>query len=187
MGSLSAQVIDIDFKSPQVTVNFVPVWSSRPLTAEDHAAINLLIRNALKSSFLPSNTILPSRIRHLLFKTLPGPPATIAVLLNLEGQGGPGNPGGANRVFLGPGDDFAYAAGVDFIRKTFQPTLDGIVSKPIPPISILGESYTITINVATIALVSGGMVLTFEGGRAHARELAAGFQFRRPPDTDAGG
>ena len=164
MGSLSAQVIDIDFKSPQVTVNFVPVWSSRPLTAEDHAAINLLIRNALKSSFLPSNTILPSRIRHLLFKTLPGPPATIAVLLNLEGQGGPGNPGSANRVFLGPGDDFAYAAGVDFIRKTFQPTLDAIVSKPIPPLSVLGESYTITINTATIALVTGGMVLTFEGG-----------------------
>ena len=78
------------------------------------SAINLLIRNALKSSFLPSNTILPSRIRHLLFKTLPGPPATIAVLLNLEGQGGPGNPGSANRVFLGPGDDFAYTRGGRF-------------------------------------------------------------------------
>ena len=165
MGSLSAQVVDIDFKSSQVTVDFTPTWSSRPLTAEDHAAINLLIRNALKSSFLPSNTVVPSRIRHLLFKTLPGPPATIAVLLNLggQGQGGPGNPGSANRVFLGAGDDFAYAAGVDFIRKTFQPTLDAIVSNPIPPISILGESYTITINTATIALVAGRMVLTFEG------------------------
>src|SRR5262249_2054859 len=80
--SQAASVVAIDIKADDVGVNFVPSWSSQPLSAANLAAVHLLIRNALKTSFLPSNITVPPD-RKMQFKTLLGPPGAVAVLLNM--------------------------------------------------------------------------------------------------------
>src|SRR5262249_18605801 len=120
--SQTARVIEVDLRSANVQINFTTSFTSRPLTAEDVAAVRLLLGNAMKTSFLPSNATLPAKIAHIQFKTMRATQRALAVLLNLSG--GAGNPASATNIFLGAGDDFAFAAGVDFITAQFQPTLD---------------------------------------------------------------
>ncbi|HMF40048.1 MAG TPA: TlpA disulfide reductase family protein [Polyangia bacterium] len=112
----------IDVRGPGVTVNFSPTWSSRPLSVEDLAGINLLIHNALRTGFLPSSNRLPDEVNFLQFKTLHGSPDAITVLLNLSTPRG--NPASMNNVFLRPGDDFALAVGRDFIMAAFPEVRD---------------------------------------------------------------
>ncbi len=57
--SQAVNVVNIDLRSSAVQASFVPTWSSRVLSPQDQAGINLLIGNALKSSVLPSNNTLP--------------------------------------------------------------------------------------------------------------------------------
>ena len=52
-------VIEFDFKADQVSVSFTPTFTSSTLSAEDTAAINLAIQNALRTSFQTSSATLP--------------------------------------------------------------------------------------------------------------------------------
>lgn len=182
VASQVANVVEIDIKSASLSVSFTPLWSSRPLTAEDRLAINLLIRNAVRTSFLPSNSPLPSNIRHMRFKTMQGGGNAIAVLLNLEG--GPGTPATANNVFLTGGDDFAFAVGADYVQSAFAPILETILSQPVDPVSFTLSigirswdiTYTIVLNTATIALANDEIVLTIKG-RATTPAWTPNFNF----------
>ena len=165
----SGHVLEIDVKAQDVGISFTPFFSSRALSSSDLAGINLCIRNALRTSFLPSNATLPSSIGRVQFKTLAGSRPALAVLLNMGST--TGNPASAHNVFLGANDGFAFAAGVDFVRATFQPTLDNILATPIDPVKFDVDTlvhtfhitYTITLNTATVDLESGLLVLKITG------------------------
>jgi peroxiredoxin len=190
IASQVANVLDIDIKADRVLVRFTPTWSSRALTAEDLAGIELLIRNALKNSFLPSNIALPPSIRSLRLKTLTGAQNAIAVLLNTTGAAG--NPNTAHNVFLDGGDDFAFAAGADFVQAAFQPTVDQIMSRPVPPVLFDIDTlvytyhikYTIVLNSAAVVLETGAIVLTVQGHAHTDRSWLPDFDFTvRQPFT----
>jgi peroxiredoxin len=155
-------VIHVDVSGPNVNVSFNPLFSSPALSAEDLAGINQLVRNALKTGFLPSNTTLPDPITHLQFKTMFGTPGTIGVLLNLGES--TGNPSTVSNVFLGLGDDFGVAVGSDFVLRQLKQEL----TLQMPSISFL--SYHLTINPPTIELQAGQIVLTVSG-HAHSNHL----------------
>ncbi|HYN81692.1 MAG TPA: redoxin domain-containing protein [Gemmatimonadaceae bacterium] len=78
-----ANVVAIDIKANTAQISFALQWSSRPLTAEDRAGIDLVLRNALKTSFLPANITLPSNIAHAQFKTFSGASSAVAVMLDV--------------------------------------------------------------------------------------------------------
>jgi peroxiredoxin len=160
VSSQTANVVVIDIQANDVTVSFNPTWSDRPLSAEDRAGINQAIRNALKTSLVPSNATLPSTISHMQFKTLLGPPRALAVLLDTVG--GPSNPGSANNVFLRPGDDFAFAAARDFVLSAFPRVRDHRTHRL--------WIYSVTLDTPTIDLQDGRILFTLEG-HAHNRYL----------------
>ena len=160
IASQVANIVDIDIKADTVAVSFLSDWSSSPLSFEDQAGINLLIRNALKNSFLPSNITLPAGIR-VQFRTVTGTHPAVAMLLNMSQVAG--NPLTAQNGFLGGGDDFALAAGVDFVRSKFAGTLQQILSQPLAPVHKYGTTYTFTLNDAALNLENGRIVLTIKG------------------------
>ncbi|MBA3405058.1 MAG: TlpA family protein disulfide reductase [Gemmatimonadaceae bacterium] len=182
VSSQVANVVEIDIKAANIIVNFVPEWSSKPIGAEDMAAINLLIRNTLRTSFLPSNSRLPANINHVQFRTLQGAVDAIALLIDLDG--GPSDRNSAGTVFLGGGDDFAFAVGSDFVRAAFQPAIDRILSATIEPVSFTIETlvktwnitYTVVLNDASFELRAGEMVLTIRG-RATTPSWPPNFNF----------
>jgi peroxiredoxin len=122
-------MVDINVKADQVIINYTP--SNQALLPEDIAAIDLAVRNALRTSFLPSNTVLPSSLRFVQFKLLPQAPGSVAMLLNLTATGAsaPGNPATMNTSFVSANDQFALAVGKNFILSSLQPVLDGISSQ----------------------------------------------------------
>jgi peroxiredoxin len=169
VASQAADVIEVDVKADQVVIDFRPTWSSNPLSAADVAAINLAIRNALKTSFLPASATLPSNIRYLQGKTVLGSASAICLLLNMGHTRG--NPGSFGSSFLAGADDFGFAVGADYVRSVFQPTLDKILSQPIAPITIgvsvfvhtFHVTYTISLGSASVDLQNGAIVLTLKG------------------------
>ena len=181
--SQAANVLDIDVHADTLGINFTPSFSSQSLSAADIAAVNLVIRNALKTSLLPSNTTLPAAIEYVQFKTLPGPPAAIAVLLDMQGPRG--NPASFNNLFLGATDDFALGVGKDFILSAFQPVVTSILSTPIAPITISYDTffhtfhihYSITLSAVTLDLQAGEIVLTIKGHAHTPSSLLPDFDF----------
>ena len=166
IASQAANVIDIDFKADDAFIAFNP--TSQNLSAEDLAAINLCIRNAMKTSTLPSSMTLPPNVSYVQLKTLFAPQNALAVLLNLGT--GQGNPASINDVFLGGGDDFALALSADFIRTAFQPTIDNLLGQPpftiTIPIDVLFSTYhvvyAITLQSVSVDFQSN-IVLTVKG------------------------
>ena len=162
-------VIDINLKSESLGVSFTPIWTSSPLASGDIAGIDLMVKNALRSSFLPSTATLPSNIQSLQFKTLLGAPHALALLLNVNT--GRGNPSSLNNVFLSVSDDFAVGVSAEFVTSAFQPTLDRILTTPVDPVKFsidllfttIHVTYTLTLNSATIQLQPGAIVLTVKG------------------------
>src|SRR5262245_27458568 len=175
IASQAADILNIDVKADDVYVNFTPAWSSHPLTAEDLAAINLWIRNALKTSFLPSTATLPANVAAIQFKTLIGPPGALCLLMNMTGPSG--SPASMNVPFLGPGDDFAVAVSVDFVRAALQPIIDRVLAQTFPPITIPVDVffatyhvvYSIALTGATVDLQDGVILLTVRG---HATQMS---------------
>jgi peroxiredoxin len=167
--SPSANVVEIDIRADSVVVAFVPSWSSRPLSAEDIAAIDQFVRNAVRTSLMPSNATLPQAVSAISFKTIAGGHPALAMLLRL--RPGSADPAGVNSVILSGSDDFAIAIGADFVRATFQPTLDAMLAQPIAPVTFSVDTlfhtfhitYSITLNGAFIALEPGHIVLTLTG------------------------
>jgi peroxiredoxin len=184
VASQTANVIEVDLKGANLVVTFTPSSSSHPLSAEDLAAISLLVRNALKTSFLPSNNTLPSTVRHMQFRTLLGGQSALAVLLNMEGAAG--NPGAFHNVFLGPGDAFAFAAGRDFILRAFNSVVGDLPGRELSfefdidwpwPIPNQHVVYTLSLDSASVDLEPGRIVLTV-GGRARTGSFLPNFRFR---------
>jgi len=181
VASQVANVVAIDIKHASVGIDFTPTWSSRPLPAEDLLGISLLVRNALKTSFLPSNSTLPQGVSHVQFKTMNGPQPALAVLLNKTGAAG--NRASATNVFIG-GSDFAFGVSADFVKGVLQPTLDKMLATPIDPIKFkidtLVHTWTITyfftLNSATVALENGAIVITMTG-HAHTSSWTPDFDF----------
>lgn len=149
----NVRAVLIDIKGENVSINFSPAWSSLPLSAEDRAGINLLIRNALKTSFLPSSNALPDNVNFLQFKTLLGSQNAVTVLLNMNSPRG--NPASMNDVFLRPGHDFALAAGRDFVLAAFPVVRDHRVQH-------IG-SYDVSNVVQVLDLQDGQLVFTMTG------------------------
>ena len=162
-------VISIDVKASSAAISFTPAWSSTPLSAADLAGINQLVRNALKTSFLPSNATLPSNIGHIQFKTISASPGAVAVLLDMDGAAG--NPATASQSFLANADGFAFGIGADYLRAQFQPTLDSILSQQLDPVKFKIDSpfhtwhitYTVTLNSAALDIQNGKLVLIVKG------------------------
>jgi peroxiredoxin len=164
-------VIDIDFKADQASINFTPSFSSQPLSAADLAGINLCIKNALQTGFLPSSVVLPSSITNVQLKTLP---QTLAVLLDMNSH--PSNPASVTNVFLAGDDDFAFAVGRDYLLSVLQSVSDNVLSQQFPPatftvdLSVWGigttlhYSYPIKLNSASFDLKPPDkIVLTIQG------------------------
>jgi peroxiredoxin len=186
VASQTGSVVDIDIKASTVGVGFTASWASQPLTAENIAGIEQLIRNALKTSFLPSNVTLPPDVHRMQFTTVPAGAGAVAALLTL-GNSPPGNPASVTSVFLGGGDEFGFAVGIDFLRSKFQPIIDEILSAPLAPVPIdayiAHTSYTVTLTGASIDLQAGRIVLTIDG-HAHTPSWLPDFDFRvRQPFT----
>jgi peroxiredoxin len=126
--SQKLNMIDVNLKASQINIDFKQAFPPQPLSAEDSAALNLLIRNALRTGFLPSNNPVPGKIDYLQCKALTGNPNAIAVMLNMasfdpttgrhiDPQENPGDPASMNRNFLTAGDDFGVAVKADFILE----------------------------------------------------------------------
>jgi hypothetical protein len=192
--SQAGDVIEVDIRSANTVVNFNAQWSSTPIGVQDLAGINLLIRNAIRSAFLPSNSSLPEGVEHIQFKTVGGTNGAVAVMLNMAGAAG--NRGSVTQPFLTANDHFGFAASADYVKRAFQPTLDGILTEPIDPVKFKIDSvvhtwnvtYVITLNDASVALESGKIVLTVRG-HAHTGtswlpdfNFTARFDFTLEPD-----
>lgn len=171
VASGKVHVLDIDFKADEAVINFTPSYSSSSLSPEDLAGINLCIQNGLRTSFLPSSVILPSSIADIQLKTLPG---AVAILLDLNDH--PSTPGSVNQVFLGSGDDFAFAVGRDMIMSVFNSSISSLTQ--FQPFGVsqwpLGSTtYTITLTATpTLSLQTGAIVLTVQ---AHAHSSSGSF------------
>lgn len=160
------QVLEIDFKADEATINFAPSYSSQPLSAEDLAGINLCIQNGLRTSFLPSSVNLPSSIANVELKTLPG---ALAVLLDLNDH--PSTVASVNDVFLTGDDDFAFAVGRDYLLNALSMVGNNILSQPISTITFsvwvvfetLHYSYPIKLTSASFDLQTEKIVLTIKG------------------------
>jgi hypothetical protein len=168
VASQTANVIDIDFKADDAFIAFTPSFASQELSPEELAGINLCIRNAMKTSTLPSSASLPPNVSHLQFKTLFAPQNAVVFLLNLGGE--PGNPASMNDVFLASGDDFAIALSADYIKAAFQPTIDSILSQPsfniTIPVDVLFSTYHVVyaITLQSVGVdVQSNIVLTVKG------------------------
>jgi peroxiredoxin len=176
--SNAARVVEIDIRSNSVFTNFSPIWTSRPLSPEDLAGINLLIRNALKTSFLPTNAPLPNRVTDLQIKTLAGSPNAIAILLNMvplspsapSGSGTPpGHPGTVHNVFVAARDDFAFAVGRDFVQAAFP----NVTDHRFPTIS----GYTFSVTGPTVQFEDGQLLLIGSGHAHNPSEWYPDFNF----------
>src|SRR5258708_2387485 len=177
-------VLDIDFKAAEAGITFTPSYTSKPLSAEDLAGINLCIQNGLRSSFLPSSVVLPSSIADVQLKTLPG---AIAVLLDLNDH--PSSVASVTNVFLSGDDDFAFAVGRDYLLNSFRLISDNILSQQIPPVKFtvdlsvwgvgttLHYSYAIQLYSATFDLQNGKIVLTITGHAGPAQHAPSEFNF----------
>jgi peroxiredoxin len=166
---LGTRVVAIDVKASSAVINFTPSWSSAPIGAPDLSGISLLIRNALKTSFLPSNATLPQDISRMQFKTMSGQHPAVAVLLDMESAAG--NPASANQVFLTGTDGFALGVGASYVHAKLQPTLDKILEQQVDPVHFKYSTwvhtwnitYTITLSSAALSLENGKMVMVIKG------------------------
>jgi peroxiredoxin len=154
--------IEIQISGASVNVNFTALYSSPPLSPQDLLGINQLVRNALRRGFLPSNATLPANITFLQFKTLPGAPSAIGVLMNTGNA--KGHPSTVNGVFLAPGDDFGFAVSADMIQQKVQ--LEMQITAP----SGTFYSYSFTVDDPVVELQSGRIVLSVSG-HAHSDYL----------------
>ena len=162
------RLLDIDFKADAAIINFTPSYTSAPLSEEDIAGINLCIQNGLRTAFLPSSVNLPAAIADVQMKTLPG---AIAILLDLNDHTPQSTSASVTNVFLSSGDDFAFAAGIDYIRNALQAELGNFVGQTIslPPIPIdllvttIHISYEVTPTSISIDLQPNQGVLTIQG------------------------
>ena len=169
VASQTGSLIKVDIRGVSLTVSFTPTWASSTIDPSDLAAINLLIKNAIRTGFLPATNAMPQGVSHIQFKAMQGVRQAVALLLDMNG--GPGNRASANNLFLGAGDDFAFAAGSEFVKSQFQPTLDKILSNPVPDSSFTLHgvvhtwhiTYKFKLFTANLELKPGAIVIVITG------------------------
>jgi peroxiredoxin len=163
--SQKLNMIDVNIKAGQISIFFKQVFPPQPLSAEDSAALNLLIRNALRTGFLPSSNPVPGNIDYLQFRALTGNSNAIAVMLNMasfdpttgrhiDPQENPGDPASMNRNFLTAGDDFGVAVKADFILEKIN--LDPISNRRI-------FLYILSFQSPTLEFQSGRILWKVKG------------------------
>ena len=183
------RTIYIDVRGPSTNITFTPSWSSVPIGLEDMLGINLLIRNALRTGFLPSNSELGANVGHIQFKPMMGSPGSVALLLDMNAEDAPGNPATANQSFISGSDGFSVGIGADYMRAAFKSSLDQILQEQIPPVSHrFGPSwagyrvtYTFTLVNASLEFENGKMVLVIVG-QANTSSFLPNFNFTARQD-----
>jgi hypothetical protein len=160
------RMIDVDIKADQAVINFAPAFESQPLSADDQVGIDLVIRNALKTSFQPSSIPLPASVNFLQFRTIYGAQRAVAALLNMGAA--PGSLASFASILTQPNDDFAFAAGVDYVQSVFHPDL----SQPYHY-----WVYNISISSVTVELQEGKIVVTASGNAVGDRWWTVNFGF----------
>ena len=185
----SGTTIDVVLASGKGSMQFAPNWVSPKWGSEASqlAAIDKALVNSLTTSFEPSSTPLPPNVVNLNFKALAGGPA-LAMMMDLPGgnPSGPPNSASVSNVFLGDGDDFAFAISDEFIQTMFAQSLGNLqnwsfsfwysIETKIPnPGSIFGIgpdnftikvvtiTFTVNIDSVTIDLQNGKIVVTVQG------------------------
>jgi hypothetical protein len=182
--SQAVRMIYVDVRGPSTDISFTPIWSSVPIGPQDLAGINTLIRNALRTGFLPSSSQLSENIGHVQFKAIPASPGSVSLLHDMDPEDAAGNPATATQSLISGSDGFAVGVGADYMRAAFKPTLDGILQKQIDPISHrFGPSwagyrvtYTFTLVSASLEFENGKMVLVITGS-AHTSSFPPDFNF----------
>ena len=177
----SGHMVNIDFKAQDAVINFTPSYSSNTLSAADLAGINQLIRNALQTSFLPSSASLPSNIAQVQFKTmLTSSMKALAIMLNMTSHAA--NPSSFADIFVNPTDDFAFAAGREFVLAQLQPVINNLLSQPFPDIrfnlnlllTTWHVSYPVTLQSASFDLQPGEIVMNIQGHAGQSNHGALG-------------
>jgi len=171
-------VVEIDFTKGGFTVNFLPFFANPPLSPLQNSQINQLISNILSTRFEPVNAILPGSIQLIDFKALPNvPQPAAALLLDLRADAPPNpDPGSVTRGLLNADDQFALAAGRDFVIATVKQALTGVntdfdISFGFDILFVhITVNYHIHLNLdqITVDLQPGQIVLTING-RATSR------------------
>ncbi len=189
VASQVGNVIDINLNPKNVEVIYIDAWHSKlaiskiigaggsgsgPLSPDQKNKINQVIRNAITTSFQPSNAVLPPSVQSMQFKGLTGGPPAIGVLINVND--GPGDPGSVSDVFLGGGDDFAFAASGDFILGTFNSLVDQLKTLQVNFTSTLAD-YKVTVSNVRIELLEGQILLTVDGDAVTHSWVAPTFSF----------
>src|SRR6266446_50867 len=171
-------VFEIDFTRGDFTVNLTPFFADPPLSPLQNSQINQLIHNILSAEFQPVNAVLPGSIQLIEFKALPNvPQPAAALLLDLRADAPPNpDPGSVTRGLLNADDQFAVAAGRDFVIATLKQALTGVnadfdISFHIDFLFIhITINYHIHLDLdhINVDLQSGQIVLTING-RATSR------------------
>ncbi len=206
VASQVGNVVDIDLKPQNVEVTFIRVWNSsrvslgvgghaldalgvggQALNAGEINKIKQVIRNSILTSFQPFNAVLPSSVQYMQFKGLAGDSPAIGMLLNMGDAAG--DRGSVNDVFLGDEDDFAFAAGRDFILGTFNSVLNQVfqvrqftITRTVRTYflgvktSQFNITYTVYLDRLTVDLQDGQILLTIEG-HAHTGSFLPDFNF----------
>ena len=174
-------VLEFDFKADQATVTFTPTYTSNVLSANDTAAINLAIQNALKTSFQPSSATLPGGISALQFKTmLSGSQKAGALLLNLTSHSS--NPATVQQIVLNPADDFAFAISPDYVNSLLSSSISQLTNFPAIPVSEWPFSATYTISLTNPApalnFTSGAIQLVINAHAHSSGSIFPSFNFR---------
>lgn len=184
-------MIHVDIEADTVGIDFIPQFP-QDMSDVDIATVVLAIRNALKTSALPTNVTVPDNVISIQFKTLPGSPQAIAMLLNLDlgfAHGGT-DPASVTRIFLGAADDFAFAAGRDYVMGVFQPIIDTIKGTSFQPveikvtvpvlvteITVIDATYTPSLTSVSADLRPGKIVVTIEGNAHTSSAVPGSFEF----------
>jgi hypothetical protein len=199
----SGTTIDVVLASAAGSMQFAPNWVSPAWSSEASqlAAIDKALVNSLTTSFEPSSTPLPPNVVNLSFKALAGGPA-LAMMMDLPGgnPSGPPDSASVSNVFLGGGDDFAFAVSDEFIQTMFAQSLGNLqnwafdftytVETDIPnpgswfgigpsniTVTVATITFTVSIDSVNIDLQNGKIVVTVQGAANTATSGVPKFSF----------
>jgi peroxiredoxin len=122
--SQAGAFITVNLVGPGGNIHFNQLFPQTRLSASQLTAINKALRNAVITSFQPSNSPLPANVLNMQFKTMPDTD-TVAVLMSLVGGNLAGfllagvapDPDSVTSVFIGDDDQFAIAVAGDFFLR----------------------------------------------------------------------
>ncbi|HTM23652.1 MAG TPA: redoxin domain-containing protein [Vicinamibacterales bacterium] len=166
VSSAGATLIDINLVGTDGNIHFNQFSPPQRLTTHQLTAINLALRNALITSFEPSNSPLPSGVLNMQVRPLADQDA-LAVLMNVPGGDfangivGTPDPESVQQSFLAEADHFALTVAANLIVQPFADAvaaaLSAIPRPAIFPVDVAVGTYTISASVgdAEITILDG--------------------------------